>query len=68
VEKAHEEFVASMTPEECARHYEERARHWAEVDRMKREFDFSMSIRDYHEWRKEAYGYDPDYYKQFDGR
>jgi hypothetical protein len=63
-----EEYLASMTPEERARHLEERARHWAEIDRMNREFDFKMSIRDYHEWRKEAYGYDPDYYKQFNGK
>jgi hypothetical protein len=63
--KAHEEFLASMTPQERAANEEYWNRHWAEVDRLKREFDFSMSIHDYHEWRKEAYGYDPDYYKQF---
>jgi hypothetical protein len=66
--KAHEEFLASMTPQERTAHKEYWDRRWAERDRRKKEFDFNMSIRDYREWRKEAYGYDPDYYKQFDGR
>jgi hypothetical protein len=63
----HEEFLSSKTPEELAAHRERCARRWAEIDRIDRELGITMDINWYREWRKEEYGYDPDYYKQLDG-
>jgi hypothetical protein len=65
--KAHEEFLSSLTPEELARHKEESSRRWAEADRLDKELGLHMSIEWYRRWRQAAYGYDPDYYKRFNG-